>query len=924
MSKPLSSWNQFAQEKRLEGLPFEKIGELWKGTEGAKWREEHLGDGAMPMPTYDALLWPGLQALKESNQPLNIQEHLAAVIRLMDIPPRLQRIMHGNSEQTEVQYRLAWARTYLNKAGAIENVDRGIWRCTPFGETLSQAEVMEIPAKVRKGDYSGGESPVYDRILKTVKELEGRGDILPDDVRQGYYDLFREKFGPDVLMTLDGEELLSYMHDHSNYDSLVYWLEFKNDAEFPAIFGSIAGGSALKFGIYRRKETGKWMKGHPTKQVELSIDEAVNIAKMHREQLIRGVELLKQMPADADAEDYRKLEEAMFEETPDVAYKAWGHKYFSLMFPDILDDFHNFQLQQFHLTKLLLDPPKKDGRYQAAQFFISVAQVLGIHVHSLTVALNHLHPVWHSYWRLGTKLGGKQDIWEDMKSGGYIAVGWSDVGNLEGLAYNRKDIAKVKERLSAEDSKTPQHAGNQASQLLNFAAGTKENDIVFVSDGHHVRGIAKITGAYEYHPGSEFPHRKPVDWLSLEEWDMPVWKGLVPSTIRAIGHEKYSGTLIEAERRLLEGEIIGKGHGPGSQPPTHQKLVGIPARIQTILERKKQAILFGPPGTGKTYWAMDTARELAARSNFNASFDNLSSDEQTIITGSDEKFGLIRTCCFHPEYGYENFIEGYAPTEKNGQVAFHLENGLFKQICIDAARPENANLNFYLIIDEINRGDIPRIFGELLMLLEADKRGLSLTLPISKKPFKVPENVFLLGTMNTADRSIALLDTALRRRFGFVELMPEPDILEDTVIEGIPLRLWLKSLNERIRQNIGHDARNLQIGHAYFMPGGKTVSTMREFARILRDDIVPLLEEYCYEDYGLLTRILGSAFIDEKGWRVRQDLFDSPDSDKLVKALLALNPEIATSDKSVEAEEDTPGEDNEEEDTEIEDEANDV
>jgi 5-methylcytosine-specific restriction protein B len=404
---------------------------------------------------------------------------------------------------------------------------------------------------------------------------------------------------------------------------------------------------------------------------------------------------------------------------------------------------------------------------------------------------------------------------------------------------------------------------------------------------------------------------------------MPVWKGLVPSTIRAIGHEKYSATLMEAERRLLEGGP-DNGHGPGSPRTTLQKLVGIPARIQTILERKKQVILYGPPGTGKTYWAMKTAQELAARSNFNTSFKNLPSDEQITIIGSDEKSGLVQTCCFHPEYGYENFIEGYAPTEKSGQVAFHLEDGIFKQMCIDAAKPENASRNFYLIIDEINRGDIPRIFGELLMLLEADKRGLSLTLPISKKSFKVPENVFLLGTMNTADRSIALLDTALRRRFGFVELMPEPDILEDTVIEGIPLRLWLKSLNERIRQNIGHDARNLQIGHAYFMPGGKTVSTMREFARILRDDIVPLLEEYCYEDYGLLTRILGSAFIDEKGWRVRQDLFDSPDSDKLVKAMLALNPEIATSDKSVEAEEDTPGEDNEEEDTEIEDEANDV
>ncbi len=914
MAKPLNPYNQFAQEKLLEGLPFEKIGELWKGSEGARWREEQLGDGEMPMPSYDALLWPGLQALKESDQPLNIQEHLAAVIRLMEIPSRLQRVMHANTEQTEVQYRLAWARTYLNKAGAIENVGRGIWRSTPHGEALTQAAVMEIPAKVRKGEYTVGASPIYDRILKTVKKLEGNGDIPPDDVRQGYYDLFREKFGPDALMALDGEDLLNYMHNHSSHDSLVYWLEFKDDSEFPAIFGSIAGGSALKFGIYRRKETGKWMKGHPTKQVELSIDEAVSIAKMHREQLVRGVELLKQMPADADAEDYRKIEAAMFEEIPDVAYKMWGHKYFALMFPDILDDYHNFQLQQFHLTKLLIDPPKKDGRYQAAHFFLSLAQELGIHVHSLTVALNVLHSIWHKYWRLGTKLGGKQDIWEDMKNGNFLAVGWSTIGNLSEYACTRKDIAKVKEMLLGSDAKTPQSAGNQASQLLAFTAWLKENDIVLASDGHHVRGIAKVTGSYEFHPGSDFPHRKPVEWLSLDEWDMPAWKGLVRSTIRVIGHEKYAETLIEVERRLLEDE-------PPPPVITLVKLIGIPARIQTILERKKQVILYGPPGTGKTYWAMNTARELAARSNFKASFYNLSAEEQVAITGTSEKSGLVRTCCFHPEYGYENFIEGYSPKEKSGQVSFHLEDGIFKQMCLDASKPENRNKDYYLIIDEINRGDIPRIFGELLMLLESDKRGLSLTLPVSKQAFSVPENVFLIGTMNTADRSIALLDTALRRRFGFVELMPDTSILEDVVVEGIPLRLWLEALNERIRQNIGQDARNLQIGHAYFMPGGKTVSTMREFARILRDDIVPLLEEYCYEDYGLLTHILGAAFIDEKGWRIRQELFDNVDADKLTKALLAPNPDIATSDKSVEAEEDTTDDEIEEADSDTEDES---
>ncbi len=590
------------------------------------------------------------------------------------------------------------------------------------------------------------------------------------------------------------------------------------------------------------------------------------------------------------------------------------------MFPDILDDYHNFQLQQFHLTKLLIDPPKKDGRYQAAHFFLSLAQELGIHVHSLTVALNELHKIWHKYWRIGTKLGNDGPaIWEDMKAGRFIAVGWSGIGDLSEVEQSKKNKDVLAEEMKDIWPDNPSTASNQAGQLLAFCHQIAENDIVLACDGKTVRGIARVMGGYEFHEGSEFPHRHSVEWLSLDEWVLPVWKGLLLSSVREIRHEKHAEILLQVERRLLEGKPIDSDE---IKPPTLGKLTGIPAHIQTILERKKQVILYGPPGTGKTYWAMNTARELAARSNFKKGFDSLSLKEQSAINGTDEKPGLVRTCCFHPEYGYENFIEGYSPKEQSGQVSFHLENGIFKQMCLDAAKSENRNKSYYLIIDEINRGDIPRIFGELLMLLEADKRGLSLTLPVSKQAFSVPENVHLIGTMNTADRSIALLDTALRRRFGFVELMPDTSILEDAVIEGIPIRLWLEALNERIRQNIGQDARNLQIGHAYFMPGGKTVSTMREFARILRDDIVPLLEEYCYEDYGLLTHILGVAFIDEKGWRIRQELFDNMDADKLTKALLAPNPDIATSDKSVEAEEDTTDEEIEEADSDTEDESN--
>ncbi|GAI57269.1 unnamed protein product, partial [marine sediment metagenome] len=164
-------------------------------------------------------------------------------------------------------------------------------------------------------------------------------------------------------------------------------------------------------------------------------------------------------------------------------------------------------------------------------------------------------------------------------------------------------------------------------------------------------------------------------------------------------------------------------------------------------------------------------------------------------------------CCFHPAYGYEDFLEGYRPDSSGGSMIFNLKDGIFKRICEDAAA--NSQYNYYMIIDEINRGDIPKIFGELLTVLEKDKRGRQITLSLSGRTFEVPRNVYIIGTMNTADRSIALLDTALRRRFGFIELMPDISLLSDVNIEGIPLGPWLRELNRRVCEHIGRDSRNL-------------------------------------------------------------------------------------------------------------------
>jgi 5-methylcytosine-specific restriction protein B len=327
-------------------------------------------------------------------------------------------------------------------------------------------------------------------------------------------------------------------------------------------------------------------------------------------------------------------------------------------------------------------------------------------------------------------------------------------------------------------------------------------------------------------------------------------------------------------------------------------LSGVVGDIQRALERKGQVILYGPPGTGKTYWAERAAKEIAALHAFGRAYDGLSPEQRQDVW-APRGGGLVRICTFHPSYGYEDFLEGHRPETVEGQLTFELRNGLFKRLCQDAQR--QSDRRYYLIIDEINRGDVPRIFGELLTVLEWSKRSWPIILPLSGQSFSVPANVYLIGTMNTADRSIALLDTALRRRFAFIELMPDSTTLGGAVVGGIPLGPWLDSLNRRIRETIGRDARNLQLGHSYLLRDGVPLPTLSALRRVLAEDVLPLLEEYCYDDWEKLQSILGRGLIDAAAQRVRWELFDTRRDDELVQSLLSVDPDLAASRQAVTA-----------------------
>lgn len=289
-------------------------------------------------------------------------------------------------------------------------------------------------------------------------------------------------------------------------------------------------------------------------------------------------------------------------------------------------------------------------------------------------------------------------------------------------------------------------------------------------------------------------------------------------------------------------------------------------------EFDKNLILYGPPGTGKTYNSVIYAVAICD----GKPIDELT-DYDAVMSRYNElkKAGRISFTTFHQSYGYEEFIEGIKPIidENKHDIGYTIEPGVFKKFCdnaksitrtstgIESTVIEENTEPYVFIIDEINRGNISKIFGELITLIESTKRegmpeAASAILPYSGDEFSVPSNVYILGTMNTADRSIALMDTALRRRFQFVEMMPDSDVLRKIHadnVEDLDVAAMLDKINERIE--FLYD-REHTIGHAFFTDL-KDDATLEKLQSIFEKSVIPLLQEYFYEDYQKIQLVLG-------------------------------------------------------------------
>ncbi|MCH5301163.1 MAG: AAA family ATPase, partial [Ruminococcus sp.] len=303
----------------------------------------------------------------------------------------------------------------------------------------------------------------------------------------------------------------------------------------------------------------------------------------------------------------------------------------------------------------------------------------------------------------------------------------------------------------------PKHTASQkAKEIISFLTSENNDTYVVAEYGQRLLGIGIVIGDYYYDETKELSKCRNVQW----NWIIDNGSSLPDNSegVRTTYYRlKKDENLCFLYNVVLHGEtsVVTKGdHPKGCGKEQFLSEVFIKEsefdKLSSLLKNKKNIILQGAPGVGKTFAAKRLAYALMG-------------------VKDDDRIRMVQ---FHQSYSYEDFIEGYRPNETGG---FDLRDGVFKEFC-DAAS-KDANRDYFFIIDEINRGNLSKIFGELLMLIEADKRGndYSVNLVYSNKKLSLPENLYIIGMMNTADRSLAMIDYALRRRFAFYTMTPAFD-----------------------------------------------------------------------------------------------------------------------------------------------------
>ena len=648
---------------------------------------------------------------------------------------------------------------------------------------------------------------------------------------------FINHFGIEHLKSLSGKELLTslFYNDKGNKLNLCYVLEM--DKDMREIFGSIAGGAAYKFGLFFHKKTQSWTCGSPAKPVKLTENEAIQKAEEIRNDLVAGAEIISSFGPLNSTADYEQLYKQL--EHISGINTVWRMKYYQMLFPILFAPFYGQDIQ-LDVLHFLNQTPSEIPFIRMGQIalFSKKCNIPGIvfgHIWGRSTNHNNksndsetntLSDKKHKllYWMYTVF---DDTSWMECQQKEIMVLGMDDIGDYS--QYDSKESLR-QELISTYDNSTSRK--NQALMAWNFANKLAINDVIFAKRSNTLVGKGIVTGDYIFDDSrQEYKNIRTVKWLQIGEWEHP-GKSVAKRLTDITPYTDYIEKLITI---FTPDELDDVDTQPEVDYPEYSSADFLSdvymseqdyETLVNVLKMKKNIILQGAPGVGKTFTAKRLAYSIIGAKN-------------------PDRVQMIQ---FHQSYSYEDFIEGYRPTE-NG---FTIKKGSFYKFC-KLAEDDDEN-DYFFIIDEINRGNLSKILGELFMLIEKDKRGIELQLLYSDENFSVPPNVYIIGMMNTADRSLAMLDYALRRRFSFFTMKPGFNTIgfqtyQDSLKSDAFNKLisCIKQLNSKIAADISL-REGFCIGHSYFCGLTAKTATVQTLTSIIEYELIPLLKEYWFDE----------------------------------------------------------------------------
>lgn len=688
---------------------------------------------------------------------------------------------------------------------------------------------------------------------------------------------FREKFAPDKLEALNDDALLHtmfYTNDASN-DSLCYWLEFHPQVK--VYFGSIAGGSALKFGLYQHKEDGIWYTGSPVKQESLSNEQALELGKHIRDCLVRGAHIIGEAQLESP-EDYEILDELLNKEIGKYAGYAWFQKYFQMIYPDKITIFYSSDWQNHVLYSLGIRPCEKS--------YVKNGQINIVKKHT---GLNNVFFGDAFYDKFGgvkhfLRLGSSDEDGKyaaDWKKKKIVAIGWPQIGSLEefrqGNNLNKKAVFEsLLDKYYKDDNRI---ASRKAGEILSFYNANADS-IFTVMDGEKLISFVDEPGEYYFDEKENMAHCRPGTWHLCFSPDEELPNKAEGHLTTCIEMSDPDNLLYLYKKYYFDSDELEVNTMNDEKPY-------VPVNYDTGLKTDfpLNRIVFGAPGTGKSF--------------------ELEVDRKKLL--NDETTGDYERVTFHPDYTYAQFVGTYKPVMYEAdKIGYDFVPGPFMRIYVEALKNsrEDDPQPYILLIEEINRAKVAAVFGDIFQLLDRTDNGISMYEiqasedirkflakelgghPDNYKKIMLPNNMFIWATMNSADQGVFPMDTAFKRRWDFEYLgidandekvVGTVDLIEGNSDSNISWNRFRKAINEKLARE--YKVNEDKLLGPYFL-SNSVIATNSETDNAIKDPekfrstFKSKVLMYLYEDAGKQHKHKLFAGCDSTKYSAVCDAFD--------------------------------------------------